>query len=170
MGDPLAGMGQTFPHSPQLPLSESSLTQVDPHKVKPVLQRTLQPVAAHRGEPLSAVGHAVPQALQFSGSLWTLTHEPPQFSSAPAQVRPHMPAEQASPGAQACPQAPQLPGSLLVSTHSSPHLAKPLLQVEPQMPSMHTAMPSDGALQTVSHPPQCEISVLVSAQPPSQAT
>jgi hypothetical protein len=119
-----------------------------------VLQRRLQPLAPQEGLPFSTVGQAVPQALQFSGSVRTSTQEPAQFCLPPAHVTLHAPAEHASPGSQARPQAPQLPGSLLVSTHSSPHLAKPLLQVEPHWPSLHTAMPSEGALHTVLHVPQ----------------
>lgn len=169
-GEPLAGIGQTLPQVPQLETSEASFTHVDSQSAKPALQRTPQPVAAHRGAPLSAVGQDTPHALQFSGSSSTSTHEPPQFCAVPPQVSPHVPPEQASPSAQAWPQAPQLPGSLLVSTQSSPHFAKPLLQVEPHTPSMHTAMPSLGALQAVSQPPQCEMSELVATQPSSQAT
>jgi hypothetical protein len=58
---------------------------------------------------------------------------------------------------------------LSVTTHSSPHFAKPLLQVEPQTPPLQTAIPSAGASQTSPHPPQFEISFLVSMQLSSQA-
>jgi hypothetical protein len=64
------------------------------------------------------MGHVVPQAPQFDGSVCTLVQAPPQSVRPAAQLTVHFPWEQTCPAAQAIPQPPQFFGSPRVSVHT----------------------------------------------------
>lgn len=126
---------------------------------------------------LAPAGQGVLQAPQLSGSLVRSTQElphvarptpppstePPSTEAPVPQVTVQLPWEQTSPGGHALPHPPQLFGSLCVSTQLPLHLAPPLAHWH--APPWHVVP----ALQTVSHPPQLELSDVSSTQKPPQS-
>lgn len=122
---------------------------------------------------LAPAGHGVLHAPQLSGSLVRSTHDVPQVASdapaspAPASAPPHeraqLPCEQTSPVGHTTPQAPQLFASLWVRMQLPLHRAPPLAHWH--APAWQVVP----APQTVSHPPQLELSVCSSTQEPPQA-
>ena len=79
----------------------------------------------------AALGQALPQAPQFSGSLSTDRQTPPQ-ATVPARHA-HAPDTHDAPPPQARSQPPQWFGSVAVSTHSSPQVVCPGA-AQPQTP------------------------------------
>ena len=99
---------------------DASLTQAPLHDVWPVGQ--LHTPALQ----LCPEGHATPQPLQFSGSLFSFTHVPPQLVSPVWQETAHEPPEQTFPAAQAWPHEPQLLLSVCRLSQSPPQLVRPV--------------------------------------------
>jgi hypothetical protein len=129
---------QSFPHAPQLAMSEARLTHAPLQRVSPPAH--LQTAVTHCSPP----GHALPQAPQLSASLARFTQAMLQLvrggPESLAQVVVQAPFKQSGWFAgHAFPQRPQFLGFVLTSTQTLPQAARGE-QVEP---SRLAASPGD---------------------------
>jgi hypothetical protein len=81
------------PHAPQLATSvavatSQPLAAIESQSPKPALHVAPHTPAAHAGAALGRVAHAVPQALQFSGSVWVFVHRSPHATDGAVHVSP----------------------------------------------------------------------------------
>src|SRR6476646_5387802 len=81
--------------------------------------------ALHVGAAFIGAAHAMPHALQFAGSVCTLTHLPAQFVVPCAHGATHVPPTQFSVVAHALPQAPQFALSVDALSLTAPHAMSP---------------------------------------------
>jgi len=76
----------------------------------------------------------MPHAPQFAGSVATLTQEVPHRVVPPAQLTPHLPAEQTWPLGHAMSHAPQFAGSAPTLTQEVPQSVVPPAQLTLHVP------------------------------------
>jgi hypothetical protein len=105
----------------------------------------------------SGAGQTLSHCPQFDVALEVSTHEPLQFVNVPQSV-PHFPDLQTMPAPHLFGQLPQCSESELQSTHAPLQLVYPELQWGSQPALPHVTKPLSGAVQTLPHAPQLEVS------------
>jgi hypothetical protein len=118
---------QIAPQAPQFWMSPVRSTQARLQSVSVPQSGAHVPV-----RQTCAVGHAVPQAPQFAGSVATFAHAAPHAMRPVAQAQ--LPFVHAVPGKHATPQLPQFALFDCVSVHAPPH-TMPLVHVH--VPFVH---------------------------------
>jgi hypothetical protein len=140
-------------------------THAPPTRQASALQMNAQREAAQTATAFAGLGHTVPHAPQWFGSLERDTHDPPQFVAPAPQDAVHAPAEHTVPAPHARPQAPQLALSVERFVQVPEQSVRPAPQVVPQRPPEHT-VPAPHAMP---HAPQCRLSVERSRQVPEHS-
>jgi len=133
-----------FPQPPQLALSESSSTQVEPHALSPLPHTSVQTLDTQVLLPEQVSLHA-PQLSAFEVRS---TQTPLQSLWPDGQVQ--TPPLHVAVAGHVLPQPPQLVVSELSLTHDAPHCVSPAPQVAVQLPFEQT----DPVAQTWPHEPQ----------------
>jgi hypothetical protein len=163
---PLGGVGQAFPHAPQLPALEVVSTQAALHDMVPVGHRSRHWPPKH----VLLAPHWTPQPPQLFGSMLVAMQASPQRVRPALQLKSHAPRAQtatASAGAtHALPQAPQFIGSAFSSTQEVPQSDVPEEQVLLQLPAEQLAVPALGLVHAFVHEPQCAESDFKFTHPP----
>jgi hypothetical protein len=136
---------QTAPHAPQLFASVLSSTHLPLHKVVAFGHPAVHVPATQR----SPLGHTLPHAPQFEGSLCVSLH-----------VGAHLPLVHTSPLGQALPHAPQFVSLCVTSTQLPLQSVSPALHVSVHLPWLQTSPEGHAFAQL----PQCFASEVVSTQ------
>jgi hypothetical protein len=155
---PLGASGHTMLQPPQCDVLLFWFTQLLLQFWKPVLHLMPHVLLVHAATPFTGGGHALPQLLQFAGSVFVSTHEPSQSVVPLGQPARHCPPAHTM-SAQEFPHTPQLFGSCIVSVHTMlpgliSHFTKPGLQENWQTPATHAAVALGGTSHDVVQFPQ----------------
>lgn len=161
---------QALSQPPQLAGSLPVLTQAEPHSAKPWSQLAPHLPASQMAMPFAGASHgecvSLAQSPQFTGSVFTSTHEEPQSLKPSLQATPHALFVQVavpfSGVGQAMPQPLQLSGLLVRSMHEPLQLVRPPEQPAAHLPLSQTCAASQLVLQSPQRAGSFETSTHVS--------
>ena len=138
---------QTWPHLPQLLLSDETLVQVPLQSVSPLWQESAH-VPAEQTWPFWQTWPHLPQFLLSDETLAQKrapASPPPHLLCPEGQTRLQAPVTQTCAASQALPQAPQFLGSILKLVQMLPHFSVPGPQTSPR-----SYLPLSGNTESVS--------------------